>query len=269
MTAAMNAPAVGRRWFLDSRRGLLGWSAGLLGVVLLYLPLYASMRETDLLSAKLEALPSEMLEGLGMSVATMATPWGYTQQTVFGMLGMLLLLCAAIGQGTRALAGDEESGGLELVVAHATTRTGVLLARAAAVHLIVLVLAAVLGLGTLAINGSSGLHLSPVNIAAVTVALGLLCTLHATVALTAGAITGRRGSALAVTSTVGVLGYFAHTMGAKVADWVPSLSPFHWAFAAEPLHNGFDGRGLGLLAGASVVLLTVAVIALNRRDLHA
>lgn len=269
MTTLMNAPAVSRRWLLDSKRGLVGWSLGLLGVVLLYLPLYASMKETDLLSAKLDALPKEMLDGLGMSANTMATPWGYTQQTVFGMLGMLVLLCAAIGQGTRAIAGDEESGGLELTLAHATTRRGVLLARAAAVTIVVLLLALVVGLATWAVNGSSGLHLPAGNIAAVTLALALLCVLHAVIALTAGAITGRRGMSLAIASTVAALGYFSHTMGAKVGDWLPPLSPYHWAFGGEPLRAGFDWGGLGLLAGVTLVLLAVALAAFQRRDLRA
>lgn len=269
MTTLTNAPAVGRRWLLDSTRGMIGWSVGLLGVVLLYLPLYASMKETDLLSAKLDALPKEMLEGLGMSVNTMATPWGYTQQTVFGMLGMLVLLCAAIGQGTRAIAGDEEAGGLELTLAHATTRRGVLLARAAAVATVVLLLALVVGLATWAVNGSSGLYLPVANIAAVTLALGLLCLLHAVVALTAGAVSGRRGMSLAIASTVAGLGYFAQTMGAKVGEWLPPLSPFHWAFSGEPLRAGFDWGGLGLLAGVTLVLLAVALAAFARRDLRA
>lgn len=269
MSTWMNAPTVSRRWLLDSRRGMIGWSLGLLAVVMLYLPLYSSMKQTDLLSAKLDALPKEMLEGFGMSANTMSTPWGYTQQTVFGMVGMLVLLSAAIGQGARAIAGDEESGGLELTLAHATTRRGVLLARALAVTMIVLLLTAVLGLGTLAVNGSSGLDLPAWHIAAVTLALGLLCVLHATAALAAGAITGRRGMSLAIASTLAGLGYFAHTMGARVGEWVPSLSPFHWAFATEPLHTGFDWGGLALLTGVTFVFFGLAWAGFERRDLRA
>ena len=268
MNPMMNVPAVGRRWLLDSWRGLLGWSLGLLAVVMMYLPLYASMKETDLLSAKLDALPKELLDGLGMSASTMGTPSGYAQQTVFGMLGMLVLLCAAIGQGTRAIAGDEETGGLELTLAHATTRWGVLLARAVAVIAIVLLLALVVGLGTWAVNGSSGLHLPVLNIAAVTTALGMLGVLFATVALATGAITGRRGMSLAITSSLAAAGYFAYTMGSNVANWLPSLSPFSWAFAGDPLNVGFDWAGIGLLAGITLLLLGVATIAFERRDLR-
>ncbi len=261
--------AITRRWLLDSRRGLIGWVLGLIGVVLMYLPLYASMKETDLLSSKLEALPQEMLEGFGMSVTTMGTPSGYTQQTVFGMLGMLVLLCAAIGQGTRAIAGDEEAGRLELILSHATTRRGVFLARTTAVVIIVAGLAAVVGLTTWAVNDSSGLHLPIGHIAAGTAGLALLCVTHAAMALTAGAATGRRGLALTITSAAAGLGYFAHTMAARVGDWLPPLSPFHWAFGNDPLERGYDVAGLGLLGGLTVLLLVVAVLAFDRRDLRA
>ena len=54
------------------------------------------MRTSGLLGDKLEAMPTEMLDSLGMDAATMGTGWGYTHQTVFSMLGMLLLLVVGI-----------------------------------------------------------------------------------------------------------------------------------------------------------------------------
>lgn len=264
----MNAAPVYARWLLDSGRSLIGWAAGLTLIVFLYLPLYASMVESDLLGAKLQSLPPDMLEGLGMDALTMATPAGYAHQTVFAMLGMLVLLCCAIGQGTRAIAGDEEAGSLELTLAHATSRRAVLSARIGAVTTILVLLAALVGGLVAAINDSSGLHLPVGDIGAETAALALLVLFHGLLALALGALTGRRAWALWGATGIALLGWFAHNMGAKVADWVPALSPFEWAYGSLPLANGVDGGGLARLAVGCLVLIAAAFVGFTRRDLH-
>ncbi|SDN65407.1 ABC-type multidrug transport system, ATPase component [Cryobacterium flavum] len=50
-----------------------------------------------------------------------ATGAGYTQATLFGLIGFLLLSIAATSWGAGALGGDEESGRLELTLAHGVT----------------------------------------------------------------------------------------------------------------------------------------------------
>lgn len=267
--ALANTAPVFARWLRDSGRSLVGWGLGLVGVCLLYLPLFPSMRDSGLIGDKLQAMPEGMLDSFGMDLATTSTGWGYAHQMVFGMLGLLLLLVLGIGQGARMIAGDEEAGSLELTLAHATTRSAVLTARIAALATIVLGMTALVTLVVAALNGPSELGLSGTGLVAEGVALALLVLVHALVALAVGALTGRRTWALAAASIVGMLGWFAHTMGAKAADWVPSLSPFHWAYGHTPLHTGFDGAGLAALAAVSVVLIAASYGGLARRDLRA
>lgn len=264
----MNTTPLISRHALDSRRALIGWCLGMVAVCLVYLPLYPSMRESDLLGSKLQALPTEMLDGFGMDALTMGTPAGYAEQTVFAMLGLLLALIAAIGHGARAVAGDEEDGALELTLAHATGRRSLVVARIATLVLLVTAVAAVTGLTVGALNGPAQLDLPTEGIAAAAASLGMVALLHGMLALTVGAITGRRSIALAVASVVAVAGYIARNMGARIADWVPELSPFQWAFGSSPLENGVDWTGLGGLGAVTVALAVVAVVAFDRRDLR-
>ncbi|GAB48019.1 ABC transporter permease subunit [Mobilicoccus pelagius] len=262
------APLLTRR-LRESARGLVGWTLGLAAVCALYLPLFPSMRTSGLLGDKLEAMPTEMLDSLGMDAATMGTGWGYTHETVFSMLGMLLLLVVGITHGARAIAGDEESGALELTLAHATDRRSVLLARLIGVVAVVVGLTTFTTLLVAALNGPSELGLSADGLLGEGVALGLLVLVHALVAFAVGAATGRRSLALGVATAVAALGWFVHTMGAKVQENLPAASPFEWAYGSDPLVNGPDPGGLLALAATCIVLIALAAITFPRRDLRA
>jgi ABC-2 type transport system permease protein len=259
----MTFPVLGR-WLTDSRRALVGWSLALTFVVLMYLPLYPSMNESGVLQESFDSLPPDLADALGMTA--MSDGPGYAQSTVFGLLGMLLLTVAAIGAGARAVAGDEERGGLELTIAHAVSRRRVVLERAAAITLVVLGLAALVGVVAGLVESGAGLGLTLAGLVGGTLAMAGLALVHGTVALTVGAATGRRAMALSAAAGVAVLGYLANNLGPRLGDGVQAASPFHWAYGADPLRNGPDPAGLGLLALAVVVLVGLAVVLLERRD---
>ncbi|WP_116116042.1 ABC transporter permease subunit [Austwickia chelonae] len=265
----MNIAPLYQRWLADHRRRIIGWILGLTGVCLLYLPLFPSMRDSGLIGDKLNVMPKEMIDTFGMDVMTMSTGWGYTHQTVFGMLGLLLLLVLAISQGAEAIAGDEESGALELTLAHATDRRSVLTARLLAVTSTVIGVTAALTLVVAALSAPSQLDLLASGLFAEGAALALLALVHGLLALSVGAATGRRSTALNTATVIGVLGWFAHNMGTKVASWVPDLSPFHWAFRAQPLQGQADLLGLTALILACLVLVATAYIGFLHRDLRA
>ena len=82
-------------------------------------------------------------------------------------------------------------------------------------------------------------------------------------------ITGRRSLALGVATAVAALGWFVHTMGAKVQENLPAASPFEWAYGSDPLVNGPDPGGLLALAATCIVLIALAAITFPRRDLRA
>lgn len=177
-------------------------------------------------------------------------------------------LTYAIGLGTRAIAGTEEEGSLELVVAHAVSRSGILTARAVVLTLLVSIAAAVTGIAVVVVSWIASIDIVPANVVAVTCAFGLLALLHGYIALAVGAATGRRSWALTAAVVVAVFGYLANHIGSYLADWVPKLSPFHWAYHNKPLEHGFEVGGLGLLVGGIVIALLVAFLGFNRRDLQ-
>jgi hypothetical protein len=113
----------------DQRRTLLGWAIGFAAVSLVYGGFYP-FAATPEYSELIDSLPPGLAEAFGWG--DISSPHGYLGSTVFGILGPVLAIVMAIGLGARAIAGSEEDGSLELLIAHPVSRTRVVLQKTAA-----------------------------------------------------------------------------------------------------------------------------------------
>ena len=248
-----------------SRRGLIGWVIGNAAAIGLYLPFFPSIAGSPDLAEYFASFPPEVMTLFGLD--QMATGAGYTQATYFALTGLVLFAIAAVSWGAGAIAGDEEGGGLELTLAHAVTRTQVVLERSLALAAKVATLAVSGGLVIALLDDVSQLSLSTTGLAAASTALVGLAVFIGMAALLAGAITGRRSLATAVGAGVAVLAYILDAVSRTAGiEWLGTVSPVRWAFGADPLTTGFDWGGLALLFGAAAALLAAAVVAFGRRD---
>nr|MDT0660445.1 ABC transporter permease subunit [Micromonospora sp. DSM 115978] len=250
----------------DNRRGLAGFAAGTALVGAMYAGFYPQVADGAMGQA-VEGFSPALREALNME--DIASPAGYLGSSVFGIIVPLIAVIYGIAAGTRAIAGDEEAGYLDLLLAHPVGRTRLVLHRFGALAVGCLGLAGLVLLAMLAIR--NGAQLEAVSVGQFTaqcLALALLATLFGAVALAIGAATGSRAAALGGSAAIGVLSYaansFANQIGAGGARYA---SPFHYYLGNEPLRNGFQYADLGVLAGASAVLVAVAVTTFNRRDL--
>ncbi|TFB71441.1 ABC transporter permease [Cryobacterium glaciale] len=253
--------------FSDSWRGLLGWGVGLAAAAFLYLPIYPSMSGASGMQELLDNLPPELIKTLNYD--QIGTGAGYTQATLFGLLGFLLLSIAATGWGAGALGGDEESGQLELTLAHGVTRVQVAMARFFAIAVKILALSALLFLVVLVLNDSAQLEIEVGDLLGTSLIFAGVSLLTASVALLGGALTGRRIGGIAGGTTVAVLGYVFNALGNQSAslEWLHTLSPYYWAFGDSPLSTGANVTTTIVFYAASLVLAAAAAIALRQRDI--
>ena len=255
-----------RRLVFDGWRGMIGWIIGIAATISLYLPLYPSMASAEM-TQLLDNLPTELVDVLGYENITSGT--GYTHATFFGLIGYVLLVIAATAWGASFIAGMEESGRLELTLAHAVGRVQYAVESITALMTKILALA-VITFGLIwALNEPAELELVASNLLAETVAWASLGLVSGTAALAAGALTGRRVWAIGAGAGVAVVGYVldAVAKSSDTVEWLRTLSPYYWAYGDSPLDNGFDWGGLGLLWGLSVVFMLVTAWALSRRDI--
>ncbi|WP_312181588.1 ABC transporter permease subunit [Arthrobacter sp.] len=254
-----------RRAVLDTWRSTLGWTIALTAALLLYLPLYPSMNGADMRNL-IEGLPPELVSALGYE--NIFSGPGYVQSVFFGLLGFVFITIAAVSWGSTAIAGAEESGSLELILSHGVGRTQYALESALGLFVRLLWFAVYTTGLIMILNAPSQLDLDPVNIVAAEAAWLGLGVLAGSVALAAGAVTGRRTVALGIGAAVAAYGYVLNALANQDPDlsWLRNISPYSWAYRNTPLAEGFDGPGLLLLAAACAVFTAAAVLALRRKD---
>jgi ABC-2 type transport system permease protein len=256
-----------RRSLGDSWRSLLGWSIGVSAALMLYIPLYTSIGGNDQMKQLIKSLPSELVKTIGYE--QISTGAGYTQATYFGLMGLLLLTIAATAWGTAAIAGDEETGSLELTLSHGVSRSQLVLERTLAIAVRLGWLVALSAAIIWSLNDSAGLGLELGNLVTVSAVFFGITFLSATMALAVGAITGRRSYATGAGAGVAVLGYAFNAVANQSVDfdWLHNLSSNYWAYGTAPLATGDGLSGALLLAWCSIALIAVSVFALTRRDI--
>ncbi|MGF0319194.1 ABC transporter permease subunit [Nocardia fluminea] len=249
----------------DSRRSLLGWTAGITVAAVAYASFYPQMAANG--AAQAENLPEGLREALNMD--DIASAAGYLGSTVFGMIVPLLAMFFGAAVGARVSAADEESGTLDLLMAHPITRTAFIAQRFAALVAAATGIGVIAWLAMLAIRGSAELTtISAGQFAAQCVHLILLIVCFGAVATAIGAVTGHRGTVFALTAVIGVAAWAAHTIADQIGiGWAAYLSPFHYYIDSEPLRNGVSVGGITVLATAALVLVTVSTYWFNHRDL--
>jgi ABC-2 type transport system permease protein len=257
--------AVLRGVLRDQRRSLVGWGIALAAVSFVYVSFYPAIGEEQMADMA-GMIPEDLAAALGYD--RLADAAGYVTATVYGLLGPALLLVFAIGAGARLFAGLEEDGTLELELTHPVARGSVYVERLLALWVSALLLAAVVGLVTASLVVGLGIDVTLGGLAAGTLGLFLLTVTFGTVAYAVGAATGRRTLGLAAGAGLAVASYLADAVGPLAgADWLATVSPWGWYLGNDPLSNGIDVVGYGLLAALTLAASAAGLLRCRHRDL--
>jgi ABC-2 type transport system permease protein len=194
---------------------------------------------------------------------------GYLAAELFGFMVPLFLLVLTIGTGAAAVGGAEDSGALDLVLAHPIRRRSVVLQNAAVVALEALLIGAIVVVALAISDPIVDLGLSYANLLGTVLGVVLLGILLGWLALVVGAATGSRAIALGATSAFAALAYLGSTLpelveGLRPVRW---FSPFFYATSGSPLALGFTWWHAAVLAVAAAVVLAVGVVLFERRSL--
>ncbi len=249
----------------DQRRALLGWMIGIAVATTLYASFYPTMRNPEM-EAAMASYPQVMMDAFGFQ--DLFSPAGYLAGTVFGIIGPVLVIIFTTGTGARAIAGEEESGRLDLLLAYPVSRVRVVLQRFAALVVATLLVGGAMLLVLFALAGPAELDIPVGHMVAMVLHLVLLGIWFGALALALGAAFGRRGLALDVAAVLGVLTYFANTLAPQSESlaWLQNLSPFHYYSGGQPLRNGLQLADATILLVVSLVLVAVSTLVFSRRD---
>jgi ABC-2 type transport system permease protein len=250
----------------DDRRTLAGWAIGATLAGVMYASFYPQLAGGQMAEA-VANYPEAMREAFRLDDLTSAA--GYLGSSVFGLILPLIAMFYGAATGARAIAADEETGRLDLLLAHPISRTLFLLQRFAALAAGAFGIATTVLAGMLAIR--SGAELTSISItefAAQCLQLALLAIAFGGLAIGIGAATGRRAVVFTVTAVIGVAAYGLHAFAGQlgIAD-AAYLSPFHYYIGGEPLRHGMQWADAAALLGAGLLLVAAGALRFNRRDL--
>jgi ABC-2 type transport system permease protein len=251
----------------DSRRGWIGWAVAMAAVAAMYAGFWPSIGNNPDMTKALEAYPESLKEALHMQDLTQ--PANYLGTTVFGLLIPLLLAVFAISAGVKAVAGDEEAGTLDLVLAHPVSRVSLALQRFAAIAAALAVITGLLALAVIGLRGPADFtEVSAGKILAICFQLALFGLFFAALSYAVGAWTGKRTAAIAVGAAVVVFAYLGDSFLPQVdaLKWTEPISPFDWYLGGEPLVNGVQLGHAALLLGSALLLVAIGTWRFNRRD---
>jgi ABC-2 type transport system permease protein len=252
----------------DRRRSLLWWALGLIAVTAITVGFWPTIEESgEELNRLVEDLPPALRNLAGGDI-DLTSPEGYLNGRVFSFLGPILFLVFGIASGARTVAGEEQAGTLELVLARPVPRWRIVAEKFAALSVATIALGAVLW-ASLAVGAVPvGLDIGAGALAGATLMVVLLGLVFGALALLVGSATGRRGLALGITTAVAVATYLID-LYAPISEAVEpfrGLSPFHYYDAALPLRNGVEPAHAVFLGVVTVFLAGFSLVAFERRD---
>jgi ABC-2 type transport system permease protein len=253
----------------EQRRSIMWWILGLVALTVLTVGVYPSIRDQPGLSDIADDYPDALLALLGIEPGEdLFSPSGYIETQLYANWIPLVFLIFSIGTGARAIAGEEEKGTMDSLLANPIARSRIVIEKFWAMVLwtssLAVGLFAVIFVGNYAVD----LKLKPEGVLSINLALLLLAVLFGAIALAIGAVTGRRTFTLGVTSALAVFTYFLFGL-AQVVSWLEPfrfLSPFHYFLSPNHLLGGFAWGTQALFIVLIGVAVVVAVWGFNRRD---
>ena len=254
---------------LRVRRGaIIGWGLGLILFTLIYLPVYPSMQE-QLQSFNIENIAIYQ----AMGISGMNTLEGYASSTIVQFIPILLSIYALIN-GTATLAGEEDNGTLELMVALPLARWQIMTVKAIAMVIATLIIALLAALGAvavfMAIKGQVETTMTAMDLFWAVMSGWPLALALMMISFFLGAYLPSRRLASVAATLVFIASYF----GNSVANLTEQLEPLRPIFLFSYLNvspqvftEGVNWGDVAALLGVAVVFFILALLSFQRRNI--
>jgi len=252
----------------DHWKGTLSWGIGLFSIAAIQLLVYTTVKKSAAGTAQMiDSMPEAFRDVFRMTDYTSGP--GFLGAELFSFMVPLILIAVGANSGARATAEEESMGTADLLLTLPLSRTRIILAKTFASLVVVIVLSAFLALTLLVGVDLVGLETPKEGLMAACVSCALLGSLFTGVGLLVGALAGRKGIALGVSTALALAAFLLYSL-APLVDWLENLlwiNPFQWALGNTPLLNGLDlGYAFTLLL-VTIGLLFSAVMAFGHRDI--
>ncbi len=254
---------------LRFRRGaIIGWGLGLLFFPVVYVSLYPTF--ADQMSSFQEILDLPIYQAMGISMASFE---GYMASTVTNLIPVILAIYAIIN-GTGTLAGEEDSGRLEMIVALPIPRWQIVAVKAVALGVALLLILAIAAAGAaltlLSILGQVDTKVTAADLFLSLMAAWPLLMAVGMISLFLGTFCPSRRVASMIATVVVVASYLGSNLTGMIAslESIEKLFLFHFYEAtAGALEHGQQLGNMLVLLAIALIAFGIAVFFFQKRDL--
>jgi ABC-2 type transport system permease protein len=260
--------AIFRHKYTRSLGAIFGWGLSLFLLGLLLMPFYDTIAgNADQFMALFEAYPPELFAFFGGSL-DLFTPAGYLTIEYFSYMPLILGIFVVL-VGSHLIAGEEESGLLDLIMSHPVSRSAQFYGRLLALLAVLVTILLVSWLGLALPLGWSGMDVTPGQLILPFVSLLALVLVFGTFGLTLGMLLPSGKSAASAAG----LALFANFILNALADLDDRLNPvveklpFHFYQSGAAI-DGLEASSLLALLAFSAVFTLISWLLFLRRDLR-
>lgn len=257
-----------RHSFIKYRGQILGWGIGLALLGGFLLTFYDTLADQqDSLAAMFEAYPPEVFAFFG-DMSNLFTPGGYLHTEFYSYMPIILGFFSILA-GASLLAGDEESGVLDLLMAHPVSRTSTFLGRLLAYVAATFAIFAITWLGFVIAEPATQLNLSPVELALPLLSMFSVLLLFGSLAILLSMVLPSVRLAATVSVMLLIGSFFLSSLATISEDLEQAahLSPLNYYQGGEAV-TGLNWEWFAVLIGISVVILLGALLVFNRKDIR-
>ncbi|MBN1666513.1 MAG: ABC transporter permease subunit [Anaerolineales bacterium] len=235
--------------------GMLGWGLGLCFFPVVYVGLYPSL--ADQMASFNEIMDLAIYQAMGISMASFE---GYMASTVTNLVPLILCIYA-VSNGTGTLAGEEDDGRLELIVALPIPRWQIVLVKAISLGISLLVILTLVSAGA-ALTLQTIVNQIDTQVTPLDVFVGLLSAWP--LAMAVGMISlflGAFSPSRRIASVIATVVVLASYLGSNLAGMVKSLVKIEAFFLFHYYEATANALINGQQAGNQLVLLLILLAA--------
>ncbi len=252
----------------EKRWMLLGWTIGVAAMAMLTFAFYPSFKQGGF-DEVFKNVPKSLQSLIG-DPSSYKTVQGFIGQEIFALRIPMVTLIMGIVLFTSLIAGDEDKGTLQSLMAQPVSRTRIVIEKFLAGALISFIVCAGAMIGILLVVPFIHEHANLVRLLQATTGVWLLTMLFSSVGFAIGAITGKRGLAGGVAGLITFGTYLITSLVANVSSLKPieKISPFHYYNNPLIAKAGLTLHDTLILVIPTFLILVFTLAIFKRRDVY-
>jgi ABC-2 type transport system permease protein len=256
---------------LSHYRGqILGWGLSLAAICLLFTRFYHTIEaEKEQYLKIMDAYPKELMAFFGAGEAMeIFTPAGFLNLEFFSYMPIIIGIFAILA-GSGMLAGDEENGIMDLVLAHPVSRSMLFVGRTLAFMVATLGIMVLTWIGFLIGMPGSGMGLNALEIALPFISLFAILLLFGTLALVLSMLLPSRRMAAMTSGILMVASFFISALANldKTLEKIAKISPMNYYQGGLAI-NGVKWSWVFGMLGISLIFVLISWWCFERRDIR-